>query len=145
MVRGMHHDTWVPSRPSRYRASGWYGFAGLVIFADYPLWRIKEIHWEARVFHPQAFGPTWNICHSYRDPSMSTTSTSNRYRIPDNLTNWKWPRHLNPYYPEVKAASATWARSFGAFSPKAQEAYDRCDFSTWCHVPCNPTPSLTSG
>lgn len=60
---------------------------------------------------------------------MSTTSTSNRYRIPDNLTNWKWPRHLNPYYLEVKAASAAWARSFGAFSPKAQEAYDRCDFN----------------
>ncbi|KAI9453186.1 terpenoid synthase [Russula earlei] len=54
---------------------------------------------------------------------------SNRYRIPDNLTNWKWPRHLNPYYPEVKAASAAWARSFGAFSPKAQYAYDRCDFT----------------
>jgi len=54
---------------------------------------------------------------------------SNRYRIPDNLTNWKWPRHLNPHYPEVKAASAAWARSFGAFSPKAQEAYDRCDFN----------------
>ncbi|KAH9965227.1 terpenoid synthase [Russula dissimulans] len=54
---------------------------------------------------------------------------SNRYRIPDNLTNWKWPRHCNPYYPEVKAASAAWARSFGAFSPKAQYAYDRCDFN----------------
>lgn len=60
---------------------------------------------------------------------MSTIGTSNRYRIPDNLTNWKWPRHLNPHYPEVKAASAAWARSFGAFSPKAQEAYDRCDFN----------------
>ena len=59
---------------------------------------------------------------------------SNRYRIPDNLTDWKWPRHLNPHYPEVKAASAAWARSFGAFSPKAQYAYDRCDFSMSCHA-----------
>ncbi|KAF8483510.1 terpenoid synthase [Russula ochroleuca] len=54
---------------------------------------------------------------------------SNRYYIPNNLENWKWPRHLNPHYPEAKAASAAWARSFGAFSPKAQYAYDRCDFN----------------
>jgi len=54
---------------------------------------------------------------------------SERYYIPDNLAKWKWPRRINPYYAEVKAASAAWARSFGAFSPKAQEAYDRCDFS----------------
>ena len=53
-----------------------------------------------------------------------------RYYIPKNLDQWKWPRHINPHYAEVKAESAAWARSFGAFSPKAQEAYDRCDFST---------------
>ncbi|KAH9072901.1 terpenoid synthase [Lactarius deliciosus] len=52
-----------------------------------------------------------------------------RYYIPNNLDQWKWPRHINPHYAEVKAASAAWARSFGAFSPKAQEAYDRCDFN----------------
>ena len=39
----------------------------------------------------------------------------------------------------MKAASAAWARSFGAFSPKAQEAYDHCNFSTCCHVPCSLT------
>jgi hypothetical protein len=54
---------------------------------------------------------------------------ANRYYIPNNLDNWKWPRHINPHYAEVKAESAAWARSFGAFSPKAQDAYDRCDFS----------------
>ena len=53
---------------------------------------------------------------------------SERFYIPNCLANWKWPRNLNPYYPEVKAASAAWARSFGAFSSKAQHAYDRCDF-----------------
>ncbi|VDC01312.1 unnamed protein product [Peniophora sp. CBMAI 1063] len=52
-----------------------------------------------------------------------------RYRIPNCLVNWPWPRHLNKHYPEVKAASADWARSFGAFSKKAQYAYDRCDFN----------------
>jgi hypothetical protein len=64
---------------------------------------------------------------------------SNRYCIPNNLDNWKWPRHLNPHYPEVKAASAAWARSFGAFSPKAQDAYDRCDFSMIYHILYKPT------
>ena len=55
---------------------------------------------------------------------------SERYYIPDNLAKWKWSRRINPHYAEVKAASTAWVRSFGAFSPKAQEAYDRCDFST---------------
>jgi len=68
---------------------------------------------------------------------------TNKYRIPDNLTNWKWPRHLNPHYTEVKAASAAWARSFGAFSPKAQYAYDRCDFSMSYLALYNRTHSLT--
>ncbi|KAI0284091.1 terpenoid synthase [Russula brevipes] len=49
---------------------------------------------------------------------------SNKYYIPDILENWKWPRVINPHFQEVKAASAAWARSFGAFSPKAQDAYD---------------------
>ncbi|KAI0062662.1 terpenoid synthase [Artomyces pyxidatus] len=52
-----------------------------------------------------------------------------KFYIPDCVENWKWPRFLNPHYPEVKAESAAWARSFGAFSPKAQDAYDRCDFT----------------
>ncbi|KAI0062680.1 terpenoid synthase [Artomyces pyxidatus] len=52
-----------------------------------------------------------------------------KFYIPNCLENWKWPRALNPHYPEVKAESAAWARSFGAFSPKAQDAYDRCDFN----------------
>ncbi|KAH8981004.1 terpenoid synthase [Lactarius akahatsu] len=51
-----------------------------------------------------------------------------RYYIPKTLENWKWPRHINPYHNEVQAAAVAWIRSFGAFSPKAQEAYDRCDF-----------------
>jgi hypothetical protein len=84
--------------------------------------------------------------HSQYPPHLDSgeSTMTCRYRIPDNLQNWKWPRHLNPYYAEVKAASAAWARSFGAFSPKAQYAYDRCDFSTSLHVLYNPTLLLTS-
>ncbi|KAI0284093.1 terpenoid synthase [Russula brevipes] len=52
-----------------------------------------------------------------------------RYYIPNTLENWKWPRRLNPYYLEVKEESAAWARSFGAFSPKAQYAHDRCELA----------------
>lgn len=51
--------------------------------------------------------------------------------IPDCLSDWKWPRHLNPHYLEVKEASAAWLRSFKAFSPKKQYAYDVCDFSAY--------------
>ncbi|KAI0291779.1 terpenoid synthase [Multifurca ochricompacta] len=50
------------------------------------------------------------------------------FYIPNVLENWKWPRRINPHYLEVKAESAAWVRSFGAFSPRAQAAYDRCDF-----------------
>ena len=63
------------------------------------------------------------------DPVELTMSIT-RYHIPNTLENWKWPRQLHPHYAEVKAASAAWLRSLGAFDPKAQYAYDRCDFST---------------
>jgi len=67
---------------------------------------------------------------------------SSKYYIPNNLDHWQWPRHLNPYYAEVKAESAAWARSFGAFSPKAQHAYDRCDFNL---LACLAYPLLNKG
>src|SRR6266702_4208482 len=70
---------------------------------------------------------------NYRIHTRDTTMPE-RYYIPNNLDKWKWPRHINLHYAEVNAASAAWARSFGAFSPKAQEAYDRCDFSTSSYV-----------
>jgi len=49
--------------------------------------------------------------------------------IPNTLTRWPWPRPpLNQYYAEVKAESLAWIASFEAFSPKAQQAFNRCDF-----------------
>jgi hypothetical protein len=72
---------------------------------------------------------------------------SSRYYIPNTLENWKWPRRLNPHYPEVKALaeSVGWIRSFEAFSPRAQYAFDRGQFGTsLAAVLCNPAPSLTS-
>ena len=55
---------------------------------------------------------------------------SNRYYMPDTLESWKWSRRLNRHYLEVNSASAEWLRSFEAFSPRAQHAFDRCEFGT---------------
>lgn len=60
---------------------------------------------------------------------MLTTSRYNSFRLPDTLATWPWPRRVNPHYAEVKAASAAWLESFHAFSPKAQKAFNVCDFS----------------
>ncbi|KAF8550833.1 hypothetical protein OG21DRAFT_1487446 [Imleria badia] len=49
--------------------------------------------------------------------------------IPDLLARWPWPRRINPHYAAVKKESAAWTASFGAFGPKAQHAFNRCDFS----------------
>ncbi|KAG2136963.1 terpenoid synthase [Suillus bovinus] len=49
--------------------------------------------------------------------------------IPDILARWPFPRHLNQYYFQVRAESSAWFASFEAFSPKAQQAFDRSNFS----------------
>ncbi|PBK94448.1 terpenoid synthase [Armillaria gallica] len=56
------------------------------------------------------------------------------FRIPDTLTYWPWPRRINPHYEEVKAASDAWFRSFKAFGPESQRAFDRCNFSMTDHL-----------
>ncbi|KAJ3514441.1 hypothetical protein NLJ89_g2384 [Agrocybe chaxingu] len=49
--------------------------------------------------------------------------------IPDTLRNWPWPREINPHYEECKRESAAWVEKFGAFSAKAQKAFNKCDFN----------------
>jgi hypothetical protein len=49
--------------------------------------------------------------------------------FPDTLCNWPWLRHLNPHFEVCKDESAAWLETFNAFSPKAQKAFNRCDFS----------------
>ncbi|KAK0492607.1 terpenoid synthase [Armillaria luteobubalina] len=51
------------------------------------------------------------------------------FRIPETTTSWPWPRKINPHYEEVKAESEAWFRSFEAFTPEAQRAFDLCDYS----------------
>lgn len=47
--------------------------------------------------------------------------------IPDTLARWPWPRRINPHYAAVVEDSTAWIKSFGALSPKAQHAFDRCN------------------
>ncbi|KAG1886764.1 terpenoid synthase [Suillus subluteus] len=49
--------------------------------------------------------------------------------IPDILTRWPFPRRLNQHFSKVGAESSAWFESFKAFSPKAQQALDRCELS----------------
>ncbi|ROV94058.1 hypothetical protein VMCG_08230 [Cytospora schulzeri] len=48
--------------------------------------------------------------------------------LPDLQGNWKWPRRINPHTEEIRQESLDWAASFGAFSPRAQVAFDKCNF-----------------
>ncbi|KAJ7290616.1 terpenoid synthase [Mycena rebaudengoi] len=51
------------------------------------------------------------------------------FHLPDMLSNWPWPRNLNQHYAACKQGSAAWLESFHAFSPKAQNAFNLCDFN----------------
>ena len=66
-----------------------------------------------------------------------------RYYIPKTLENWKWPRQINPHHNEVYPEASAWIKSFKAFSPKAQEAFDRCNFSKTSYVYANQVQMLT--
>ncbi|RPD81425.1 terpenoid synthase [Lentinus tigrinus ALCF2SS1-7] len=44
------------------------------------------------------------------------------------MADWPWPRKINPYYEEVTAESNAWFKTFKAFTPQSQYAYDKCDF-----------------
>lgn len=48
--------------------------------------------------------------------------------IPDTLANFPWPRALNPYVEECRAESDAWIQRFRVFGPKAQKAFDKCNF-----------------
>ncbi|KAJ3730328.1 terpenoid synthase [Lentinula raphanica] len=63
---------------------------------------------------------------------MDTSSISQhpvQFILPNTLHSWPWKRKLNPNYKEVKAESQAWLESFHAFPPKAQNAFNHCDFN----------------
>jgi hypothetical protein len=51
-----------------------------------------------------------------------------RIFIPNVLARWPWPRRINTNYAVIKKEADAWIMSFQAFSPKAQDAFNRCEF-----------------
>lgn len=51
--------------------------------------------------------------------------------LPNTLANWKWRRQINSWHEEVRKSSASWLAGFGVFSPRAQHAFDKCDFGQY--------------
>ncbi|KAG1813656.1 terpenoid synthase [Suillus subaureus] len=47
--------------------------------------------------------------------------------LPDTMTNWPWPRAMNPHFEVVKAEVDASFREFKALSAESQEAFDKCD------------------
>ena len=53
------------------------------------------------------------------------------YILPDTLRNWPYERAISPYYRAAQAESVEWIESFHPFSPAAQKAFNKCDFSEY--------------
>ncbi|KAJ7797223.1 terpenoid synthase [Mycena olivaceomarginata] len=51
------------------------------------------------------------------------------FHLPNTLIKWPYPRQINPFYDEIKRESSSWLEGFNAFSPKAQSAFNQCDFN----------------
>ncbi|KAG1873563.1 terpenoid synthase [Suillus subalutaceus] len=47
--------------------------------------------------------------------------------LPDTMTDWPWPRTINPHFEAVKIEADAWFHSFKAVDPETLEAFDKCD------------------
>ncbi|KAG1722252.1 terpenoid synthase [Suillus lakei] len=47
--------------------------------------------------------------------------------LPDTMTNWPWPRAMNPHFEVVKAEVDVSFREFKALSAESQAVFDKCD------------------
>ena len=63
------------------------------------------------------------------DKNVNKCSEPTRIFIPNVVARWPWRRRINPNYAVVREEADAWITSFQAFSPKAQDAFNRCDFS----------------
>ena len=61
-----------------------------------------------------------------QDTKLTTKTMLN---LPDILQDWPWERQINTHHEAVASEATVWLQSFKAFSPKAQDAFDRCNFS----------------
>jgi hypothetical protein len=73
------------------------------------------------------------------DKASATEKDSNEYRpkvfIPNTLARWPWTHRINPCHAMVAKESEAWMASLGAFSPKAQHAFNRGKFSEGSRPP----------
>uniref|UniRef100_A0A8H7Y3N7 Terpene synthase n=1 Tax=Psilocybe cubensis TaxID=181762 RepID=A0A8H7Y3N7_PSICU len=69
---------------------------------------------------------------------MASTATlkASCYLIPDVLREWPYKRMINPYYRAAQEQSVKWLEGFRPFSPEAQIAFDKCDFSMLSKTSC---------
>lgn len=51
------------------------------------------------------------------------------FYLPETLRIWPWKRAISPHYEAAKAESVAWIESFKPFSPEAQLAFNKCNFS----------------
>lgn len=63
--------------------------------------------------------------------------------LPDLEANWHWPRRVNPHTESIKPECQEWVSAFEAFTPEAQKAFDKCNFSNSAPQITKPTPTLT--
>jgi len=47
--------------------------------------------------------------------------------LPDTMTNWPWPRAVNPHYEAVKIEADAWFRSFKTLDQELLKAFDKCN------------------
>ncbi|KAJ6535981.1 terpenoid synthase [Mycena vulgaris] len=66
--------------------------------------------------------------------------TSIEFVLPNTMATWPWQRRINPYFEIVKVESEAWFRTFNAFTPKAQKAFEKCDF---CRLASLAYPALS--
>lgn len=91
--------------------------------------------------------------------SEDLTSMTHVVRLPETMARWPTPRRISPFHEEIANESAEWFRSFHAFGPNAQRAFDRCRFGRFmviieieshaeslCRLTCKPLlPNLKKG
>jgi hypothetical protein len=65
------------------------------------------------------------------------------FTLPTILGNWPWPLKLNPHYEECKEELAARWKSFCAFSPKAQDAFNKCHFGMYGSLPTSYASKYT--
>ena len=63
------------------------------------------------------------------EENVNNCGGPSRIFLPNVLAGWPWPRRINPNYGVLKKEADAWITSFQAFNPRAQDAFNRCNFS----------------